>query len=116
MKSKQSHKNPEPELQLSELAFILANIASASAVKFAKISWRELGSAAKEVKRAIADQNVDLTEPEMVVDIYSTQLEGREIGIVDLNYGGGGRGPDPFRFVYVVADGQFIGKAGEVAS
>jgi hypothetical protein len=116
MKSKKSQTNPEPELSVSDLAFMLANFAGAAAVKFARITWSELGSAARDVKRAIADQNIDLNEPEVEVSIYSGQLAEQRIGIVDLNYGGGGTGPDPFRFVYFVVDGQFIGKAGMVAS
>lgn len=111
-----SSKKPVPELDLSELAFLFADIVSTEHPVFKKITWSALGSAADEIKAGIADQNIDLEEPEMSVDIYAIQSQKQSAAVVDVNYGGGGTGPDPFRFVYFVSDGKYIGKAGFVAS
>lgn len=107
--------SPSPKLSLSDLAFIIADIATGP-TRINKASWHDLGDAAEYIKKEIAAQNIDLEEPEVVCDIYLIAYEDHKTMLVDLNYGGGGTGPDPFRFVYFVIDGQYAGYAGEVAS
>lgn len=107
--------SPAAVLSLSDLAFIIADIATGP-TRIKKADWNDLGDAADAIRAEIADQNIDLEEPEVVCDIYLIAYEDHKTMVVDLNYGGGGTGPDPFRFVYFVIDGRYAGYAGDVAS
>jgi hypothetical protein len=106
----------EPLLSPSRLAFLLADIAEARTKSFRKITWHDLGATAGEIQKAIADQNIDLNDPEVSTELYAISYGSSSAAFVDVSYGGGGEAPEPFRFIHVVSDGEYIGSAGDVAS
>ncbi|MFT3772595.1 MAG: hypothetical protein QM820_44965 [Minicystis sp.] len=103
------------ELSPSRLAFLLADIAAARNRNFEEITWTDLGTAADEIKKVIADHNISLDDPEVSALVYAIRYDESSVALVDVGYTGGGVAPDLFRFVYLVSDGKYIGYAGEVA-
>jgi hypothetical protein len=105
------------EVSASRLAFLFANVAEAGDATFSSATWSDLGNAGTAIRSVIADQNIDLTDPEVGVTIYTIKYDAnRSAAFVDVSYSGGGTAPDPFRFVYFVSSGKYIGFAGDVAS
>ena len=109
--------NSAADLTTSQLAFLIADIIGfPGGAKFTQVDWADLGPAADAVKQAIGDQNIDLDDPDVSVEISAIKYGKASAGIVDVSYDGGGKAPDPFRFVHFVVGGKYIGYAGEVAS
>lgn len=108
--------NSGPQLTISQLAFLVADIARAENASSMSTTLDGLGTVADEIKKETASQNINLNDPEVSVEVRRVTYDEHAAAFVDVNYGGGGEAPDFFRFVYVVSDGKYIGNAGDVGS
>jgi hypothetical protein len=104
------------ELSADELAFLLSDIAEAKKTLIKETNWEALGPASGEIKKTIADQNINLKDPEVSVTIRAINYDENTLAVVDVASGGGGEAPDPFRYVYFVRNGKYVGYAGSTAS
>jgi hypothetical protein len=100
----------------STLAFLFADVFESGDPKLRTATWSDLGHAGKTIRSVIADQNIDVSDPEVSVRIYTINFAHRSAAFVDISYPGGDTAPDPFRFVYFVSSGKYIGFTGEVAT
>jgi hypothetical protein len=101
----------EPSEFAFQIGSLLANIAGDRKPTFTSVKWADLGTAEADVRKAIGDSNIDLGNNE--TDIFLIQIGIGKDFVVDIS-SSGGEAPDPFRVIYFVIDGKYVGNVSDV--
>ena len=117
MKKDSADVTPDPKaVAPADSAFLVSDIANAAQPITSTATWEQIGAAGEAIKKDLAAMNIDLSAQDLTVTIRTVRFDKNTAAFVDVVGDGGDAGPDPFRFVFVVSNGDYLGNAGLVES
>jgi hypothetical protein len=102
-------------IDAADIAFLAFDIVASRHLTTGTASWERLGATGETIKKDIAGLNIDLSDKDVTTEIRSVHFGKESAVLVDVASGGGDSIPEPFHYVFVVRQGEYLGCAGKVA-